>query len=66
MIHERDYIVLTQDSPDDGLKAGDVGTVVHIPRDAAAYEVEFMTLTGRTSPSPRCFPLNCGRSAHGT
>jgi hypothetical protein len=39
---------LTQDIPDEGLKAGDVGTVVHIHREAAAYEVEFMTLTGRT------------------
>ena len=48
MIHEHDCIVLTQDIPDEGLKAGDVGTVVHIHRDAAAYEVEFMTLTGRT------------------
>jgi Domain of unknown function (DUF4926) len=48
MIHEHDCIVLTQDLSDEGLKAGDVGTVVHIHRDAAAYEVEFMTLTGRT------------------
>ena len=48
MIHEHDCIVLTQDIPDEGLKAGDVGTVVHIHRDAAAYEVEFTTLTGRT------------------
>ncbi len=48
MIHEHDCIVLTQDISDEGLKAGDVGTVVHIHRDAAAYEVEFMTLTGRT------------------
>jgi Domain of unknown function (DUF4926) len=48
MIHEHDCIVLTQDIPDEALKAGDVGTVVHIHREAAAYEVEFMTLTGRT------------------
>jgi hypothetical protein len=39
---------LTQDLRDDGLQAGDVGTVVHIHPDAAAYEVEFMTLTGET------------------
>ena len=37
MIKEHDCIVLTQDLPDDGLQAGDVGTVVHIHRDAAAY-----------------------------
>jgi hypothetical protein len=48
MIKEHDCIVLTQDLPDDGLQAGDVGTVVHVHPDAAAYEVEFMTLTGGT------------------
>jgi hypothetical protein len=48
MIQEHDCIVLTEDILNEGLRAGDVGTVVHIHRDAAAYEVEFMTLTGRT------------------
>jgi hypothetical protein len=48
MIREHECIVLTQDIPEEGLHAGDVGTVVHIHRDGAAYEVEFMTLTGRT------------------
>ena len=48
MIKEHDCIVLTQDLPDDGLQAGDVGTVVHVHGDAAAYEVEFITLTGET------------------
>jgi len=48
MIKEHDCIVLTQDLPDEGLQAGDVGTVVHIHRDGAAYEVEFVTLTGQT------------------
>ena len=48
MIHEHDCIVLTSDLPDDGLQAGDVGTVVHIHGEGEAYEVEFMTLTGRT------------------
>jgi len=48
MIKEHDCIVLTIDLPDEGLKAGDVGTVVHIHRDGVAYEVEFLTLTGRT------------------
>ena len=48
MIHEHDCVVLTQDIPDEGLQAGDVGTVVHIHEGAAAYEVEFMTLTGLT------------------
>ena len=48
MIKEHDCIVLTQDLPDEGLQSGDVGTVVHIHPDAAAYEVEFVTLTGQT------------------
>ena len=48
MIEEHDCIVLTQSLPDEGLQAGDVGTVVHIHRDGAAYEVEFATLTGQT------------------
>ncbi len=48
MIHEHDCVVLTANLQDDGLEAGDVGTVVHIHKDAAAYEVEFTTLTGNT------------------
>ena len=48
MIKEHDCVVLTQDLPDEGLQAGDVGTVVHIHPDSAAYEVEFVTLTGQT------------------
>lgn len=48
MIREHDCVVLTEDLADEQLQAGDVGTVVHIHRDGTAYEVEFMTLTGRT------------------
>lgn len=48
MIKEHDCVVLTSDIPDEGLQAGDVGTVVHIHRNGAAYEVEFITLTGQT------------------
>jgi hypothetical protein len=48
MIKEHDCIVLTANLPEEGLEAGDVGTVVHIHKDATAYEVEFMTLTGKT------------------
>jgi len=47
-IKEHDCVVLTANLPDEGLEAGDVGTVVHIHKDGAAYEVEFATLTGRT------------------
>jgi len=48
MIREHDRIVLTEDIPAERLQAGDVGTVVHIHEGGAAYEVEFVTLTGLT------------------
>lgn len=48
MINEHECVVLTEDLPAEGLKAGDIGTVVHIHQDGVAYEVEFMTLAGET------------------
>jgi hypothetical protein len=45
--HER--VVLKTPMPVEGLEAGDVGTVVHVYRDGKAYEVEFLTLDGRTA-----------------
>ena len=48
MIKEHNRIVLLKDLPEDGLQAGDVGTVVHIYRQGEAFEVEFMTLAGGT------------------
>ena len=47
-IKEHDCVVLTKNLPEEQLEAGDVGTVVHIHKDGAAYEVEFVTLAGRT------------------
>lgn len=48
MINELDAVVLTRDLPEHDLQAGDIGTVVLIHAAAAAYEVEFVTLTGET------------------
>lgn len=48
MIKEHDCVVLTKSLPEENLEAGDIGTIVHIHNDGAAYEVEFMTLTGET------------------
>jgi len=48
MISEHDCVVLTEDLSAAGLVAGDVGTVVHVHKGGAAYEVEFVTMTGRT------------------
>jgi hypothetical protein len=47
-IKEHDCVVLTQEVPEEGLEAGDIGTVVHVHAGGAGYEVEFMTLAGRT------------------
>jgi Domain of unknown function (DUF4926) len=47
-VKEHDCVVLTADVAGAKLKAGDVGTVVHIHGGGAAYEVEFTTLDGRT------------------
>jgi hypothetical protein len=48
MIGELDVVVLTRDLPTERLVAGDVGTVVLVHQQGAAYEVEFTTLTGDT------------------
>ena len=45
---ELDQAVLAADVPAEGLVVGDVGTVVLVYRDGQAYEVEFMTLEGKT------------------
>jgi hypothetical protein len=47
-IKEHDCVVLTKNLPEENLEAGDIGTVVHVHNGGAAYEVEFMTLTGET------------------
>lgn len=48
MIHEHERVVFTVDLPEHHLAVGDVGTVVHIYPNDAAYEVEVFTLDGRT------------------
>ena len=47
-IKEHECVVLTSDLPEEGLKAGDAGTIVHIHREGSAYEVEFATMAGDT------------------
>lgn len=48
MIHEHSQVLLTCALPALGLEPGDVGVVVHVHGQGAAYEVEFMSLDGRT------------------
>ena len=45
---EHSQVVLATAVPALGLEPGDVGVVVHVLAGGAAYEVEFMTLDGRT------------------
>jgi hypothetical protein len=48
MLSELDRIVLLTDVDADGLKAGDVGTIVHVHASGKAFEVEFISLAGDT------------------
>ena len=49
MIEEHERVALKTPVAAAGLKAGDVGTVVHVYRDGLAYEVEFVALDGHTA-----------------
>ena len=62
MLQELDRIVLTEDMSGVGLKAGDVGTIVHAHRGGQAFEVEFLALDGNTAalatvPASRLRPV---------
>ena len=48
MIQELDSVVLTTDIPEHNLSQGDIGTVVLVHQAGVGYEVEFVTLTGKT------------------
>jgi len=47
-IKEHDRIVLNVDVPSEKLAAGDIGVVIHIHSKGEAFEVEFITLDGKT------------------
>jgi hypothetical protein len=48
MIAEHSLVVLDCDPEHEKLHRGDVGTVVHVYKDGAAYEVEFVDGGGAT------------------
>ena len=48
MFKEHERIVLITDILEEGLVAGDVGTIVHIHPREEAFVVEFMALDGNT------------------
>lgn len=56
MFKEHDRIVLTKDVPQEGLKSGDVGAIVHIHPQGEAFEVEFLTLDGDTAALATVLP----------
>jgi len=64
MIKELDQVVLTNDLPEHGLKAGDIGTVVleHIAKKG--YEVEFVALDGETLAVVSVFPAQIRPIGH--
>ncbi|MGZ5437883.1 MAG: DUF4926 domain-containing protein [Pyrinomonadaceae bacterium] len=69
MIKEHDRVVLTTPVPTEGLEEGDVGTVVHVYKDGEGYEVEFLTLDGRTASvatleSSQVRPINARDITH--
>lgn len=47
-LKEHKRAILTVDLPEHQLCAGDVGTIVHIYNNGAAYEVEFFTVDSKT------------------
>jgi hypothetical protein len=48
MIREMDIVALTRPLPEQGLEAGDTGTVVMVHAGGEGFEVEFVTLLGET------------------
>lgn len=48
MLEELNSVVLKDDLTEAGLQPGDIGTIVLVHQGGKAYEVEFMTLEGKT------------------
>jgi Domain of unknown function (DUF4926) len=48
VIKDLDTVILTRDVPERKLCKGDLGAVVFVHADGAAFEVEFVTLDGGT------------------
>ena len=56
MFKEHGHIVLTTDISEEGLKAGDVGTIVNVYPQREAFDVEFLTLDGDTAAIATVLP----------
>jgi Domain of unknown function (DUF4926) len=57
VLKELEAVALTEDLPDYGLVAGDVGTVVFVHRGGEGYEVEFTDADGRTLAVQTLLPI---------
>ena len=69
MIEEISTVVLTRDIESLGLRIGDLGTVVMVHANGAAFEVEFVTLGGSTLAvltlaADHVRPVDAGEIAH--
>jgi hypothetical protein len=69
MIREHDRVVLTAPMREEGLEPGDIGAVVHVYPRQEAFEVEFVTLTGKTTavvtvPSSQVRPVGSTEIPH--
>lgn len=69
MIAEHAMVVLNSDKLTDGLHAGDVGAVVQVYANGAAYEVEFVDGDGTTVAlltlnASEVRPIGAGESLH--
>ena len=56
MFKEHERIVLISGILEEGLVAGDVGTIVHVHPRGEAFVVEFMTLDGNTAAIATVLP----------
>ena len=56
MLEEHDRVVLMDDIAEAGLKAEDVGTIVHVYPNAEASEVGFFALDGNTAALATVLP----------
>ena len=45
---EHDLVVLANDKSQEGLRSGDIGTIVHAYENPEKFEVEFSTASGNT------------------
>ena len=56
MFKEHERIVLITDVLEEGLVAGDVGTIVHVHPRGEAFVVEFLTLNGNMAAIATVLP----------